>query len=453
MFELTQLFIYRPIFMVQLLSAELLFAWSLKRKEKFGWRMAISLLVCFTATFIFPMLAYNAFYSSFMFFCFFAVTLFVLKFCFNATMKEIIFCAIAGYTVQHIAQELYELTNSIFNFSESINFAFYGSDTVDMDKFVENYFSVMLFFGLYFMAYVLLYVVVYFLFARQVRKYDIVHLNPGVMIAISAAIVFIDIIFSSIVTFSIPVENNLTAVVLLHLYNVACCILVMILLFEWPKRKQAEMELVVHRRLQEKERQQYSISKENIEQINMRCHDIKHQIRQMGEAGKIDAEFMEELEKSVDIYDSAYKTDNGALNVILSEKSIQCRKKGIELSCILDGGSLRFIKDSHIYSLFGNLLDNAIEAVSGLQNEDRAIGLVVKSQNGLLFVNIYNNYEGDVDFSDGIPKSTKTDGGLHGYGIKSIENIVRYYAGEMVINAENNVFEISIAIPHPADAE
>ena len=75
----------------------------------------------------------------------------------------------------------------------------------------------------------------------------------------------------------------------------------------------------------------------------------------------------------IDIYDSMLKTGNEALDVIFAEKSLLCRKNDIKLNCIIDGAKLSFMETADIYVLFGNLMDNAMEAVEKLSDVDKRI--------------------------------------------------------------------------------
>lgn len=447
MFEISQLSIYRPIFMMQILCAEFLFAWNLPHRSKITIRIIIAAVVSILISILFPIISYSATYSSFMFFALFVVSSLMMTFCFKTKPKDIIFCAISGYTIQHISQEIYELANSIFDISDKVNFSFYGSESFKSEAIIENFILLAVFFFFYFLMYAVIYVFSYFIFSNQMKKFDIVNLNSGFMIVATAAIILLDIVFSSIVTFSIPVEMNRSAVILLHVYNILCCVLAIFILFEFPKRKQLETELMVSKSLQEKERMQYEASKDNIERLNIKYHDLKHQIRELRKSGNSSDGFLDELESMVDTYDMEYKTKNIALNVILSEKSAICRKNKIELSCILDGEALDFVKDNHIYSLLGNLLDNAIDAVSPLSEDKRSIGLVIKASGGVVLLNIYNRYEKSLAFREGLPITTKANPDMHGYGLKSVRNIVSIYNGELSVSAENGIFEVSIAIP------
>lgn len=55
-------------------------------------------------------------------------------------------------------------------------------------------------------------------------------------------------------------------------------------------------------------------------------------------------------------------TGNDALDAILSEKGLACEQGGIAFRCMADGAAVGFMAPTDIYSLFGNALDNAIEA-------------------------------------------------------------------------------------------
>lgn len=447
MYGLTQLFLYRPLFMVQLLSAELLFAFRLEKRSHFWWRFAGSIIACLEISLLFPVAAFNAVYSSFMFICLFMVSLGALCFCFKASFQNVVFCAIAGYTVQHVVQEVYEMFNAIFNFSSMINMDFYGAEEIDFEKLAQNWVVVFGYFSVYTIAYCAFYYGAFMLFSRNIKKYNIFEMNTLSVLVAAVLILLIDVIFGSIVIYVVPKENNLVAITLLHVYNIACCVLALIMLFEFPKNKKLQREINFLQQLHSKEKEQYFISKENIELINIKCHDLRHQIRTMGQTNAIDEATVTEIANLVDIYDSTYKTESEALNVILMEKSLLCKKDEIDFSCILDSSELSKMKDTDIYALFGNLLDNAIEAVRSLKKEERTIGVVVKTVNGVITINVYNSYAGKIKYEGGLPITTKKEKANHGFGLKSIRNIVIKYGGQMRITTENGVFDVRIIFP------
>lgn len=188
------------------------------------------------------------------------------------------------------------------------------------------------------------------------------------------------------------------------------------------------------------------ISKENIELINIKCHDIKNQIATLGD--RVPQEEIRELERAVDIYDMAFKTGNEALDVLMVEKLMVCENKNIRLDCMMDGKLLSFMKQSDVYALFGNAVDNAIEAVERIVNEERRyISVRVRMEKGMLVIHFENYYEGEIAFVKGLPQTTKEDKRYHGFGMKSIRMIVEKYQGHFSVGAKDGIFTLNILLP------
>lgn len=155
-----------------------------------------------------------------------------------------------------------------------------------------------------------------------------------------------------------------------------------------------------------------------------------------------------EIENAVNIYDSDVKTGNETLDIILTEKRLVCVQNKIALSCIVDGERLNFMTDADICALFGNALDNAIEAVRLIeQPEKRSVGLTVKLVRGFLSVCVRNSCVGNVNVDGGMPHTTKGDAINHGYGLKSIKAVTERYNGEFSIITGDNVFELNLLFP------
>ena len=146
------------------------------------------------------------------------------------------------------------------------------------------------------------------------------------------------------------------------------------------------------------------------------------------------------------------RTGNDALDVILTEKSLLCAQNDIKVTCIADGKALAFMSETDTYSLFGNALDNAIEALANVEDkEKRTIGLIVKRSGGFVSVHIYNYCPVRPTFSDGIPVTTKADKLSHGFGMASIRMIAAKYGGEMSASADDEMFRLDVLFPDPSD--
>ena len=437
MYEISQLFFYRPMFMLELLIAELLFIVGLRFEKGAWWKTLIGCAVCFLIAFAIPVVAFTSLYASVMFAGMFLVTVVMWKFVLHEPLKKIIFATIAGYTVQHIAHEFYELIIVVLGFNESAIGGLYGSENMIFND--PSALTYLIYFQIYLCVYFLFYTLLHNKMPRSEVK-----INGLTMSVCIVFIVLIDIVFGSIVIYSLPEDIDALSLSLLHIYNISCCVVALILLFELSRRGKAEHDLSVVEQLRHREKEQYRISKENIDLINIKCHDLKHYIRNISHNQRIDRAELNELENLVEIYDSAYMTENVALNVVLSEKSLICKRLKIKLSCIVDAVQLSFMSETDVYTLFGNIFDNAIEAVCHLKESERSIGFSVKSVGEFVVVNIYNGYAGELKFNESLPVTTKRDKTHHGYGLKSIRYVVEKYGGEMRIKTKDQIFDLNL---------
>ena len=206
-----------------------------------------------------------------------------------------------------------------------------------------------------------------------------------------------------------------------------------------------ELDIVQGLLYQQKE--QYRIAKENIDLINIKCHDLKHQIRSLGEK-TVDEGALREIENVVGIYDASVATGNEALDVILTEKSLYCEKNGIRLCCVADGAKLNFMSPADLYALFGNAIENAIESVSRIEDrQKRIINVAVRAAGRLVSIHIDNYFEGEVQIKDGIPVTKKKDTRFHGFGIKSMKYIAEKYDGDFSVSAKEGRFSLNVVIP------
>lgn len=198
------------------------------------------------------------------------------------------------------------------------------------------------------------------------------------------------------------------------------------------------------------QKEQYVIKREIIDNINRKCHDLKHQLRalrQMTNEEEKEAYF-NEMEQDIMIYDTAVDTGNKALDVILMDKGLFCKNHNIQWTCMADGACLGFMRLEDIYAIFGNALDNAITAVMAIQEpQKRVVSLKMITQNNILVVQVQNYYEAALHFEQGLPLTTKRNRQEHGYGMKSIRYIAEKYGGTITVDAKNQVFTLQILIP------
>ena len=301
----------------------------------------------------------------------------------------------------------------------------------------------------------LVYALAYPLFIKRIEKNGLLQIDDPVMVLVTALVIVVNMVLDLVVKdlavpdFGVPAyDSNTLGIVYLLL-----CIYIMYSVFEIVYVRRLQMNMAAIERLRATEARQYEMSRENIEAINLKCHDLKHQIRALADGGAaVDGRVLDEISREVGVYDSVVKSGNDALDTILTEKSLYCEKHGITLSCIADGEALGFVEPADLYSFFGNALDNAIEAVERLGDpERRSIGLVVRRVGDMVSIHVENYFDGQVEFgSEGLPLTRKADGANHGFGTRSMRIIAESAGGSLTCGATGDIFHLDALIPVPA---
>lgn len=220
---------------------------------------------------------------------------------------------------------------------------------------------------------------------------------------------------------------------------------------EQARRLASNMELASINAQLKSQHQEYLQSKENIESIGRLAHDLKHQIAAL--RAEVDPEHaaagFEQLEASVQEYSAQQHTGNPVLDVILTTKTHTCADKGITFTAVADGKLLDGMSSMDIASLFGNALDNAIEATSKLADpERRLIRLALYQQGRFIVLRVENYYDSALKTDTaGNLRTTKKDTSAHGFGVKSIRHIVQQYGGEVTIRTKDHWFTLTALVP------
>lgn len=231
---------------------------------------------------------------------------------------------------------------------------------------------------------------------------------------------------------------DLGGIAILYAHLIQCCEL----------RVRKELEAVQN--VLQNQYVQYKQSRESIELINYKYHDLKHQIAVLRseEDPKKREEFLNRMEEEIRQYEAQNKTGNKVLDTVLTTKSLYCAKHGITFTCVADGTLLDFMDVMDICSIFGNALDNAIECeVKIPEKEKRLIHVTVSKQKQFLILRFENYCEETLQYQEGTPATTKKEKEFHGYGLKSIQYTVNKYEGAVSVNLEDNWFELKVLIP------
>lgn len=422
--NLYRLFAHYP---TKILLAEMLFCIFAPRRKYFWLRFIPCVMVFISIPFIVgyypPWLTIGESFT-FSFLIEFILSMGLIYFCFRFSwLQTVIYCA-SAYAIEHCFDSCRRIVNMLFrNHGVQLN----------------AYAMLFLFLGIMSVVFALC----YFLFVKQIKKMDNSVLKNKFVIIVSVATILVTNILSAwLDTVGYDVYHKL--------YDIIACVLLLVMhytlfyIFELVKKNE------VMRYVLEMNEEQHKLAKENIELINLKCHDIKHQItglRELTNNEKI-KESLQSLEESVIIYDSIVKTGNSTLDAILTEKKLYCERYRIRFSCIVDGARLDFMEDGDVYSLFGNALDNAIESVINLEKEDaRIISIKVSSVGRMLSIHFDNYCKQEIVWKNGLPMSTKKNYEFHGYGMRSIRCVVEKYGGTMNVFQKEDSFNLNILFP------
>jgi len=452
MYDIDAFFWYKAIFMLELLIAESLIVFRFKRRRHFILRALSAFVICEGVAFAMPVIDDGALFASFMYLVFFVVTLVVMWFCFDVKFRTVTFCGLAGYAAQHIAYEIFDISTvlmGIHNISNAVNvgsnpFAsfipiIYGSG----NSVLANTFVLAVYLSILFITYW----AVFRISSSRMRDAEETEIGNGTMLGVFALTMVFDIVISAVITEHGAKNFDGVYIVVADIANIFCCALVLYVQFGMAHARKLDAELLQINKMWEQSKLQYALTKQNIDMINFKCHDLKHQIRKEGRKSELNCDVVQEMEDLISVYDAGIKTGNTALDVIITEKSLYCNHHGIVLSCMADGKQLDFINEQDIYSMFGNIVDNAVEAAEKLGDDEKVVGLSVKRIKNFVFVNVYNFYKGEIKFVDGLPVTTKNDEINHGYGMKSVKMIAEKYGGELKVTAENGIFNTDLVFP------
>lgn len=177
----------------------------------------------------------------------------------------------------------------------------------------------------------------------------------------------------------------------------------------------------------------YRNESRTLENNSKMVHDMKQHLvilKEYEQSGNIQGlhDYLEEISGQFERTKSVCWTGIKILDIILNQKKAYAEKQGIEVQIQIKSVDSIPLKESEICSLFGNLLDNALEACQRIE-EKKWIYVSIEQQNQMLFISIRNSIQEEPTRKGRAFVSTKSQDELHGYGIKSVRSIVKRNGG------------------------
>ena len=307
-----------------------------------------------------------------------AVLVIAVRSCFEVNLWNALFCATAGYTIQNLGTGTGELVRLLVSAAAGAPLGTLAA-TVCAD-----------------LATSCIIVLYYFIFIRYARGIGRLEDDSRSMLGMLVLVIMVVITFDVLIRGLERGGAQLGFLLALRVVHIAVCMFVLYSEGEALVNSRLRAEVATREALASERERQYELSRETIEAVNRRVHDIRHKVfRDLADHEvELESDVAQLLVRDIAVYDTQVKTGNVVLDTILSEKSLSCRRRGVAFSCIADGTALARLSAADLYGLFSILIDGAIAAVCNLDDEkQRSISLTLRRVGNLALLHV-EHYRG-----------------------------------------------------------
>ena len=152
--------------------------------------------------------------------------------------------------------------------------------------------------------------------------------------------------------------------------------------------------------------------------------------------------YLQNMTATVEKLNFSYKTGNAITDIILHRAKKICDKKNITFNAQFQCPTKFDVYDLSI--ILNNALENAIEATEKV--DCGKIFLKSYERGGLFFIEVENNFVGEIVFENNLPVTTKAEKFLHGIGLENILNRAKKYSGDIDIKIDKNIFRLTVML-------
>ncbi len=157
--------------------------------------------------------------------------------------------------------------------------------------------------------------------------------------------------------------------------------------------------------------------------------------------------YLEDLTGEGSSYNSEVWTGDETVDYLIGSKKALAKQKGISFEADVEFPRNMNIKSIDLCAILGNIVDNAIEASEKVPEPDqRKVRLIIRRIQQMLIIKVENTYEKKPVVEDGDFKTSKTDVGLHGWGIKSARTAAEKYDGMVQSSCTDELFTTVVTL-------
>lgn len=151
--------------------------------------------------------------------------------------------------------------------------------------------------------------------------------------------------------------------------------------------------------------------------------------------------YLDELQAPVQDLTATVWTGDETADYLINSKAAAAEAAGVRFQARVEFPRRTNIRSVDLCAILGNLLDNAIEAARQVPDRsDRTVALTIRRIHQMLVIKVENSFAAAPVQENGQLKTTKTGGGLHGWGLKSAQTAAEKYDGMVQTNVSGEIF-------------
>ena len=151
--------------------------------------------------------------------------------------------------------------------------------------------------------------------------------------------------------------------------------------------------------------------------------------------------YLDELQAPVRDLTATVWTGDETADYLINSKAAAAEAAGVRFQAQVEFPRHTNIRSVDLCAILGNLLDNAIEAARQVPDQsDRTVALTIRRIHQMLVIKVENSFAAAPVQENGQLKTTKTGGGLHGWGLKSAQTAAEKYDGMVQANVSGEIF-------------
>lgn len=139
-----------------------------------------------------------------------------------------------------------------------------------------------------------------------------------------------------------------------------------------------------------------------------------------------------------------FDSGDGIVDALLTEKQKKASK--INTKLVFKGFlTAKNISPTDLCVVFGNTLDNAIEACEKLPLRlEKTVNINCNCKGGFIFLTISNPVVKNIEIRNNFISTSKQDKTNHGFGLYSLKKTIKKYDGDLKLSCKQNIFTLSI---------